>query len=183
MSEFWTEKSLLQGPSKENGQLMLKKPKLSDGFQGRVFKGKFGGRAAGYMTFFWLVGGEIMWCSKSLNHQPSGSNWSGVHMLMLSLKLPSSTWVAMWLSFANATLTLNINLSSWNILHGFQIPYIWGMPNSHVEWSTWKKTVVPSWQSQLSTVWMKPFRPLILPRSLPDAHCKGGKILLYQISD
>lgn len=95
----------------------------------------------------------------------------------------STSDMAMWLFLANATLTLNINLSSWNILPGFQIPYIWGMPNSHVEWSTWKKTVVPRWQSQLSTVWMKPFRPLILPRGLPDTHCKGGKILLYQISD
>ena len=26
------------GPSKENGQLMLKRPKFSDGFQGRVLK-------------------------------------------------------------------------------------------------------------------------------------------------
>ena len=28
------------GPSKENEQLMLKRPELPEGFQGRVFKGK-----------------------------------------------------------------------------------------------------------------------------------------------
>ena len=40
-----------------------------------------------------LVGGEVTgWCSKNLNHQPSGSNQSGVPVLVLSLKLPSSTW-------------------------------------------------------------------------------------------
>ena len=33
------------------------------------------------------------WCSRNLNHQPSGSNRSGVHMLVLSLKLPSPTWM------------------------------------------------------------------------------------------
>ena len=29
---------LLQAPSKENGQLMLKRPELHDGFQGSLFK-------------------------------------------------------------------------------------------------------------------------------------------------
>lgn len=38
--EFGAQKCLLQGPSKENGQLTLKTPKLPDGFQGRVFTGK-----------------------------------------------------------------------------------------------------------------------------------------------
>ena len=53
MSEFGAEKGLLQGPSKEHEQLMLKKkPKLSDGFEGRIFKGKFWGRAAGCVAFF-----------------------------------------------------------------------------------------------------------------------------------
>ena len=42
-SEFGAEKGLLQGPSKENRQFMLKDPNPADGFQGRVFKGKFGG--------------------------------------------------------------------------------------------------------------------------------------------
>ena len=37
------------GPSKENGQLMLKRPKVPDGFQGRVFKGKVRERVSGCM--------------------------------------------------------------------------------------------------------------------------------------
>ena len=35
------------GPSKENGQLMLKRSELPGGFQGRVFKGKMRERVAG----------------------------------------------------------------------------------------------------------------------------------------
>ena len=47
------------GPSKENGQFMLKRCKFPDGFQGRVFKGKvrdrvIGGSAFGYLSD-WLV--------------------------------------------------------------------------------------------------------------------------------
>ena len=39
------------------------------------------------------VGAEVKrWCFKHLSHQLSGSNQSGVHMLLLSLKLLSSTW-------------------------------------------------------------------------------------------
>ena len=38
-------------PSKENKQLMFKRPKFPHGFQGRMFKGKFGGSAAGGVTF------------------------------------------------------------------------------------------------------------------------------------
>ena len=33
-------------------------------------------------TFFWLVGGEV---SSSLHHQPSGSNWSEVYLLLGSI--------------------------------------------------------------------------------------------------
>ena len=32
-------------------------------------------------------------CSRNLKSSASGSNQNGVHMLVLSLKLPSSTWV------------------------------------------------------------------------------------------
>lgn len=47
-----------------------------------------------YVTFRWLVGGEVIgWHSRNLSHQPFGSNQSGIHMLVLSLQLPSSTWV------------------------------------------------------------------------------------------
>ena len=43
-SVFGAEKGLLQGPTKENGQLMLKNAKLSDGFWGRVFIGRIWGK-------------------------------------------------------------------------------------------------------------------------------------------
>ena len=44
---------------------------------------------ASLWTFFWLVGGEV---SGSQHHQPSGSNQSGVYMLMDSILLTSPTW-------------------------------------------------------------------------------------------
>ena len=70
------------------------RPKPPDGFQERVFKEKFSGRAAECVTFFWLVGGEVTgWCSRNLSLQSSGCKQSGVQVLVLSLKLPSSSWV------------------------------------------------------------------------------------------
>ena len=42
-SEFGAEKSLLQGPCKENRWLMLERLQLPDGFQGNVFIGKISG--------------------------------------------------------------------------------------------------------------------------------------------
>ena len=42
MSEFGAEKILLQGLSKENCGLALKKPEIPHGFWGRVFVGKIG---------------------------------------------------------------------------------------------------------------------------------------------
>ena len=66
---------------------MLKRPKLPNGFQGRVFKGDIGVRAAGCVIFFGLVGGEKVTglYFRNLNNQPSGSNQSGVYMLVLSV--------------------------------------------------------------------------------------------------
>ena len=43
MLEFGAEKVLLRGPSKEKGWLVLKRPELLDGSQGRAFKGKICG--------------------------------------------------------------------------------------------------------------------------------------------
>ena len=40
-----------------------------------------------------MVGSEVTgWGSRNLDNQPSGFNQSGVLVLMLSLKLPSSSW-------------------------------------------------------------------------------------------
>ena len=55
-------------------------------------KATFGVRAAGWITFFWLAGGEVTgWRLGNLNHQPSGSNQSGVCVLVVSVWSPSST--------------------------------------------------------------------------------------------
>ena len=63
--EFGAEKCLMQGPSKEYGWLMLKRPKLTGGFQGSVFKGKMRERVTRCMIssfiIFWLVDGEAYW--------------------------------------------------------------------------------------------------------------------------
>ena len=65
---------------------MLEQLELPDSFQGRVFRGKIWGRSAGCVTFLSLVGGEVRgWCFRDLSHQPSGSDQSGVHVLVLSL--------------------------------------------------------------------------------------------------
>ena len=78
--EVWSRERLLAGSSKETRWLVLKTPpELPDGFRGEVFTGKFGMSDSGCVTFFWLVGGEITGqCSKNP---------------VLSLKLPSFTWV------------------------------------------------------------------------------------------
>ena len=45
-------------------------------------------------TVFWLAGGEVTGrCFRNLTHQRFGSDHSGIHVLELSLKLPSSPWV------------------------------------------------------------------------------------------
>ena len=41
-----------KGQARRTNISMLKKPKSPSGFKGRVFNGKSGGRATGYMTFF-----------------------------------------------------------------------------------------------------------------------------------
>ena len=50
-------------PSKENGQLMLKKPEILDGFQDSVFKDsvreRFSGCVISSHTILWLVDGEV----------------------------------------------------------------------------------------------------------------------------
>ena len=42
-------------PSKEQGQLMLKRPKLSNGFEGRVFKGNIWGEGCRVDDFLPIV--------------------------------------------------------------------------------------------------------------------------------
>ena len=65
------------------------KAALPDEFRRRVFKGTFGERVAGSVTFFWSGCGEVTrWSSRNLNHLPSGSNHIGIQCLC-----SSSSWV------------------------------------------------------------------------------------------
>ena len=79
-------------PSKEYWRLVLKRPELPDGFQGKVFRDRVRERVAGcatsLWTFFWLVGGEV---DGSQHYQPSSSNQSGVYVLVVSMQLTFST--------------------------------------------------------------------------------------------
>lgn len=85
---------LIAGPNQENGLLTLKRPELPNMFQERAFRSKIWGRAAGCVTFLWLVGGQVTgWCSGNPDHQPSQSSQSGLHVFVFSLELPSSTWL------------------------------------------------------------------------------------------
>ena len=73
-SEFGAEEYLLWRWSKKNRWLVLKRPEFPNGFQGRVFKGKIWGRAAGYMTSFQMAGNKVTgWCLWNLKFLVSTS--------------------------------------------------------------------------------------------------------------
>lgn len=92
--ESGAEKGLLQRLWKESGQFMLKKLKFQMVFGEAFLWAKPGGRPAGGVTLLSLVSCKITgWCSQNLNHRSSGSSQSGVHVLVLCLKLPSSSWL------------------------------------------------------------------------------------------
>ena len=53
---------------------MLKRPELPMAFREAFLKATFGVSAAGCMTFFRLVSGEVAgWCFRNVNQQTSGS--------------------------------------------------------------------------------------------------------------
>ena len=97
---LWRSKvqCFLQGTKQRKGkeQLVLKRPELLNGFQGRSFKNKhltsFEVQVAGCIislwTFFWMAGGDVIgWCFKNIRrflHHPFGSNQSGVYMFIVS---------------------------------------------------------------------------------------------------
>ena len=65
---------------------MFKSP---EDFQEKVFKHVWDGVVAwvtSFWTFFWLPGGEVI---RSQYHQPSGSKWSGICVLLGSIQLTS----------------------------------------------------------------------------------------------
>lgn len=52
----WNRERFVAGPSTKNGWLKLKNPELPDGLGWEILKAKFGMRATGCVSFFWLVG-------------------------------------------------------------------------------------------------------------------------------
>ena len=98
-----TSGSQLQGSNQGNGQLMLKRPRLLDGFQGRTFKGNICGEGCSVWTFLWLVGGQVTgWCFWNLNHQPSGSRQSSVYLLVVHVVTILHPWSRGWGFLASA---------------------------------------------------------------------------------
>ena len=93
------QRKFMQGPSKENGWFILKRPELLEGFQRRVFRGKIcreGCRVCDLPLIDWGVGNRVMFqeSQSSAWIQPVWGPW-----LMLSLKLPSFTWVGGFSSY------------------------------------------------------------------------------------
>ena len=64
----------IAGPSKENGRLVLKRPKLPDSFQGGVFKGNIWGegcRVCDFLLIGWWGGNRVVFLgSQSLTWLP-----------------------------------------------------------------------------------------------------------------
>ena len=106
-------------PTKEFRQLVFKRPKLLEGFQGKVFKDRVREGVMGCVisswTFFWLFHGEVT----GSQHQHSGSNKSGFYMLVGSTQLTSSTW---WrfqgLQNSSKDMAQNIIYSPWLWFNG-----------------------------------------------------------------
>ena len=58
----------------------------------RILKDNIQGEGCSSWTFFWLANGEVTgWCFRNLNHQPSGSNQSGIYCVGQHVDI--STWV------------------------------------------------------------------------------------------
>ena len=62
-------------------------------------------------TFFWLADGDVI---GSQHHQPSGSNWSVVYVLVVWIQLTSSTWwEVLYLQNSSKAMAQNIIYSLW----------------------------------------------------------------------
>ena len=72
--------------SKGREQPVLKRSELLNGFQGRVFLRQ---PCCSLWTLLWLVGNKVVgWCFHKVNHQPSGSNQTGVYVRSASSHHP-----------------------------------------------------------------------------------------------
>ena len=98
--ELRAEKVLLQSQTRTVGSLCSKS--LTTLLGKRFYKQNLGGGLQACVTFsligWWEVTG---WWSRKLNHHSSSSNHSGISVLLLSLKLPSSTWVGALVSVSD----------------------------------------------------------------------------------
>ena len=67
---------------------MLKRPEFPEGFQRQVYRDRV--RVCEQLiNILLMVSGEII---RNQHYQPSGSNWSGVYLLVASMWLTSWTW-------------------------------------------------------------------------------------------
>ena len=98
--ELGADKGLLQSQTRTMGSLCSKSPTTLLGK--RFYKQNLGGGLQGCVTFSLIGWWEVAeWWSRKLNHQSSSSNHAGIHVLLLSLKLPSSTWVGTLVSISD----------------------------------------------------------------------------------
>ena len=111
---------------KENGQLMFKRPKLPQAFQGRYFKGKvekknIKARWEKQLRCLWashgrpwLVGDDVnRWYFRS---QPQQS--PGVYVLVINMQLTSSIWWEFRINKTHKDMTQNIICSPWGGTRG-----------------------------------------------------------------
>ena len=70
----WSKQRLIARPSKQNTQLMIKNLNSPVIFREEFLKAKFGAM----MTSGAWLSPEVTWCSRNVNHQPSGSDQSEV---------------------------------------------------------------------------------------------------------
>ena len=77
--KVWSRKRFIAGPHQENGQLLLKKTELFNGFQREVFIGKVLGEGCKVWTVFWLVESETQWVWLFLASQ-TVAHWAPLSM-------------------------------------------------------------------------------------------------------
>ena len=118
-------------------------PNSPKGFQGKIFKDSVWERVAGYVirswTFFWLVDGEV---TGSQHHQPFGSSWSGVYVLVGSTQLTSPTWWGFqYLQNSSKDLAQKIICSPWR---GTEGPWVCLMAKLLLFCLAWLLSFVPA---------------------------------------
>ena len=112
-SQRLEQKGLLRGQAKRTGGWCSKNPNSLMAFREDFLKAKFGVRAAGRVTFFWLVGGEVTGrCSRNLG-------------LSLKLSIPSSTLVGALVLQKNSKILLCLFLEEEP---GHCPKYVWTAP-------------------------------------------------------